>query len=132
MPIDRCSLWEKPTATVCLSEKPKNRTSNNKAEKEFRSNPHTRQLTATWFAHPKTYHTPAEGVEFQGRLKVGNKVFTAGRSSNKSYGSGKMYVVKLANTAGTKKKKYLLQIINQLQRHRKKTILESSIQAHIC
>jgi len=44
---------------------------------------------------------------------------------------GKMYVVKLANTAGTKEKKYLLQNINQLQKHRKKTILESCIQAQI-
>jgi len=33
---------------------------------------------------------------------------------------GKMYVVKLANTAGTKEKKYLLQNINQLQKHGKK------------
>jgi hypothetical protein len=30
---------------------------------------------------------------------------------------GKMYDVKKANTPGTKKKEYLLQIINQLQKH---------------
>jgi len=50
---------------------------------------------------------------------VGNEVFTAGRSLS-HMAHGKMYVVKLANTAGTMKKKYLLQNINQLQKHRKK------------
>lgn len=48
-----------------------NQISNTKADKEFRSNPQTNQLTATWFAHPKTYYTQAEGVEFQGLLRVG-------------------------------------------------------------
>jgi hypothetical protein len=44
---------------------------------------------------------------------------------------GKMYVVKLPNIKGKKKEKYLLQNINELQKQRKKTILDSCIQAHI-
>jgi hypothetical protein len=53
---------------------------------------------------------------------VGDEVLTAGRSSNESYSSWQNvcceYVVKLANTTGTMKKKHLLNI-KQLQKHRK-------------
>ena len=44
---------------------------------------------------------------------------------------GKMYVVKLANTAGTQKKEYLLWYINQLQKHRKKNNIIMRTGTHI-
>jgi len=60
---------------------------NTTTETEFRSNPQAHQLTADRFAHPKTTQTQLKEVEIQGQLRTGDKVFTAGGSSNEPHAS---------------------------------------------
>jgi len=76
--IDRCSLARSQRPTGQLSAKPNFETPPPKTE--FRSNPQVHQLTADRLPHPKTTPTQLKGVQIQGQLRMGNKIFTAGGS----------------------------------------------------